>query len=148
MKEDNKIYLTRWQLMPAVVSAPITELFQVGETLNVSVPGCVHTDLLTAGKIPDPFYDDNERRLTWIHNRDWIYQTEFDFPPEFDPRHPIFLVFRGLDTVTEISLNGKKLWQTENMFRVFRFEVHQHLKPGKNNLTVRFLSPVKYGKKS
>jgi beta-mannosidase len=27
--------------------------------LPASVPGCVHTDLLAAGLIPDPFLDDN-----------------------------------------------------------------------------------------
>ena len=26
------------------------------ETFDASVPGCVHTDLLAAGKIPDPFF--------------------------------------------------------------------------------------------
>ena len=25
------------------------------------VPGCIHTDLMAAGKIPDPFYRDNEK---------------------------------------------------------------------------------------
>ncbi|MGJ6965489.1 glycosyl hydrolase 2 galactose-binding domain-containing protein, partial [Streptosporangium sp. G11] len=29
-----------------------------------TVPGCVHTDLLAAGLIEDPFLDDNENRLT------------------------------------------------------------------------------------
>ncbi|MGJ6963976.1 glycosyl hydrolase 2 galactose-binding domain-containing protein, partial [Streptosporangium sp. G11] len=29
-----------------------------------AVPGCVHTDLLAAGLIEDPFLDDNENRLT------------------------------------------------------------------------------------
>ena len=31
-----------------------------------SVPGCVHTDLLAAGLIPDPYLDGNELRLDWI----------------------------------------------------------------------------------
>ena len=28
-----------------------------------TVPGCVHTDLLAAGLIPDPYLDENERLL-------------------------------------------------------------------------------------
>jgi beta-mannosidase len=28
-----------------------------------TVPGCVHTDLLNAGLIPDPFFADNEVKL-------------------------------------------------------------------------------------
>jgi beta-mannosidase len=33
------------------------------EWLPASVPGCVHTDLLAAEQIPDPYYRDNEKEL-------------------------------------------------------------------------------------
>ena len=36
-----------------------------------TVPGCVTTDLLAAGLIPDPYLDDNEARLAWIGRTDW-----------------------------------------------------------------------------
>ena len=45
--------------------------------LPATVPGCVHTDLLAAGKIPDPFYGTNELDLQWIEERDWEYQATF-----------------------------------------------------------------------
>ena len=31
-----------------------------GEWLNATVPGCIHTDLMAHGIIPDPFYGTNE----------------------------------------------------------------------------------------
>jgi beta-mannosidase len=34
------------------------------------VPGDVHLDLLRNGKIPDPFYCDNESKLQWIEKVD------------------------------------------------------------------------------
>ena len=34
--------------------------------MPATVPGSVHTDLLAAGCIPDPYLDDNERLLAWI----------------------------------------------------------------------------------
>lgn len=34
--------------------------------LPAEVPGCVHTDLMRAGRIPDPFYGTNELDLQWI----------------------------------------------------------------------------------
>ena len=37
-----------------------------GEEIAASVPGCVHTDLLAAGLIDDPYLSDNENRLQWI----------------------------------------------------------------------------------
>ncbi len=43
--------------------------------MDAVVPGCVHTDLLAAGLIPDPFLDDNESALAWIGLVDWTYAT-------------------------------------------------------------------------
>ena len=33
------------------------------------VPGCVHTDLLYNGFIPDPFAKNNEKNLQWINDK-------------------------------------------------------------------------------
>ena len=43
-----------------------------GKKIPATVPGCVHTDLLAAGLIPDPFLDRNELALHWIGRTDWI----------------------------------------------------------------------------
>lgn len=43
--------------------------------ISATVPGCVHTDLLTAGLIPDPYVDDNESALAWIGRGTWEYRT-------------------------------------------------------------------------
>ena len=48
--------------------------------MPATVPGCVHTDLLDAGLIPDPYLDDNERALAWIGRTDWVYETTFVAP--------------------------------------------------------------------
>ena len=45
--------------------------------LPAVVPGCVHTDLRRAGKIPDPFWGTNELQLQWIEERNWEYRTQF-----------------------------------------------------------------------
>ena len=44
------------------------------------VPGCVHTALLAAGRIEDPFFRDNEDRLQWITEAGWVYRRDFDVP--------------------------------------------------------------------
>ena len=36
------------------------------EEVPAAVPGCIHTDLLNAGKIDDPYYRDNELEQMWI----------------------------------------------------------------------------------
>ena len=53
-----------------------------GGGIGANVPGCVHTDLLAAGKIPDPFHRDNETRLQWIGEVDWVYSRTFTVDAE------------------------------------------------------------------
>ena len=71
--------------------------------LPASVPGCVHTDLLAAGRIEDPYLDENESKLSWIGRTEWTYSTSFAHDPGAGRTD---LVCAGLDTIAEIELNG------------------------------------------
>lgn len=106
------------------------------------VPGCVHTDLLTAGLIPDPYHGVNEALLAWIGLVDWTYRTTFAWAPDGDERHD--LVFDGVDTVATITLNGHVLGEVANQHRSYRYDVRTILREGANDLEVRFRAPVPY----
>lgn len=112
-----------------------------GREVPASVPGTVHTDLLAAGLIDEPFFDDNERLLAWIGRHDWEYRTTFDWSAEGHERHD--LVFDGLDTVARISLNGHEVARTANQHRSYRVPVGDRLVEGDNHLVVAFSSPVR-----
>jgi beta-mannosidase len=114
----------------------------VGRTVPATVPGCVHTDLLGAGLIPDPYLDDNELSLAWIGRTDWTYRTTFR-PPAGDHER-VDLVCAGLDTVATVSVNGVEVGRTENMHRGHRFDVRALLRQGDNELTVAFDSVYRY----
>jgi beta-mannosidase len=47
--------------------------------IAATVPGSVHTDLLAAGVIPDPYLDDNEAITAWIGRASWRYRLLFDW---------------------------------------------------------------------
>ena len=115
--------------------------------IPAEVPGTVHTDLLKAKLIPDPFWADNELGLDWIQQNNWQYWTKFDLPREIKTDTPIFLVFEGVDTISEIFLNGNMIGSTENMFRQYEFAVGPFLKRRDNILLVRFTSATRYGQK-
>ncbi|MFJ8887608.1 glycosyl hydrolase 2 galactose-binding domain-containing protein [Streptomyces sp. NPDC102402] len=107
-----------------------------------AVPGCVHTDLLAAGLIDDPYLDDNETRLGWIGRTDWTYRTTFDWS---DDGHAFTdLCFDGLDTVATVLLNGTEVGSTANQHRGYRFPVRPLLREGPNTLAVRFTAPYTY----
>jgi beta-mannosidase len=108
------------------------------------VPGSVHLDLLSLDKIPDPFVADNELRVHWVAETDWEYRLEFTPDPDLLAQERQFLVFEGLDTLAEVTLNGKTIGQAENMFRRYKWEVTGELTPGLSSLSVTFRSPVAY----
>src|SRR3954467_6927037 len=87
------------------------QLRQVGseEWLPGSVPGGVHTDLLRAGRIEDPFVGDEEKRVQWIGLADWEYRRSFTVDEKVLAQTVVFLVCDGLDTLAEVHLNGQRL---------------------------------------
>ncbi|MBY8870843.1 glycoside hydrolase family 2 protein [Micromonospora sp. PLK6-60] len=129
-----------WRLR--AVPGPQVPAEIAGRSVPATVPGSVHTDLLAAGLIPDPYLDDNETALTWIGRTDWVYETTVDRPPGDDDR--VDLVCAGLDTVATITLNGTEVGRTANQHRGYRFDVGALLRPGANLLSVRFDSAYRY----
>jgi beta-mannosidase len=114
--------------------------------LPAKIPGTVHLDLMDNKIISDPFKDENEKKVQWIENEDWEYQTRFNVSSKELQNGHIDLVFNGLDTFSEIYLNGKLLKKTDNMFRKWEVSVKELLKEGNNDLKIKFTSAVKEGK--
>ena len=135
----------RFQDIPRPGASPTTRL----PWLPAEVPGHVHLDLLRAGAIPDPFYRLNERAVAWVDETDFVYETTF----HVDAPAPAcaYLVFHGLDTVAEITLNGETLGYADNMFIPHEFPVGGRLNAGEgaagdNLLRVVFSSPLRVGR--
>ncbi|MFC8075582.1 glycoside hydrolase family 2 protein [Streptomyces sp. NPDC057307] len=104
-----------------------------------AVPGCVHTDLLAAGIVEDPFLARNETAVAWIGRADWRYDTVLGARDTAHERTD--LVFEGLDTVAAISVGGERVGNTRNMHRSYRFDVTDRLDPaGPTPLCVEFTS--------
>ena len=109
---------------------------------NAKVPGTIHTDLLDNKLIEDRFYSDNETRISWIAECDWIYSKEFTFDKSANVEYQ--LVFDGLDTIAEIYLNDNIVGNTNNMFVQYKYDVAKYLINGKNTLKIKLISPNKY----
>jgi beta-mannosidase len=115
--------------------------------LPASVPGCVHTDLLDAGRIPDPWFRDNEKDIHWVAERDWVYECTFTVTEDLlSPQHRR-LRFEGLDTFCRIELNDILLAETDNMFRTYEIDPSAALRLGKNRLRLTFASTLPYMKR-
>ncbi|SFD37888.1 beta-mannosidase [Bacillus sp. OV194] len=131
-RNEHRLVLSDWQFM------------QSGEKqwLPVNVPGCVHVDLLKNDLILDPFYGKNELELQWIDKKDWEYETVFDVPEDVLTCSQLELVFNGLDTYADVFLNGERILQADNMFRVWKKDVKTRLQKENNVLHIHFRSPI------
>ncbi|MFJ9519994.1 glycoside hydrolase family 2 protein [Kitasatospora sp. NPDC101801] len=97
-------------------------LHHAGNRLPAAVPGCVHTDLLDAGLIPDPFLEANETAVAWVGRQDWTYTLDLPATATATRHERTDLVFDGLDTAATITLGGTELGSTRNMHRSYRFD--------------------------
>ncbi|MFF4888273.1 glycoside hydrolase family 2 protein [Micromonospora chersina] len=141
MDRHHPLSTANWTLRHVGVDDAAPDAVRAGP-VPASVPGCVHTDLLAAGLIEDPYIDDAELRLRWIGRTDWEYGCTFVWNPDGHER--VDLVCEGLDTVAEPTLNGRHLGGTRNMHRTYRFDVTDDLRAGDNDLVVRFDSAYRY----
>lgn len=111
------------------------------------VPGTVYTDLLRNGEMDDPFWKDNENQAWELMDKDYEYELCFEAEPALFETEKRVLHFDGIDTIADVFLNDTLLGHTENMHRIWEFEVTDVLVPGKNVLRVFLYSPNNFVRK-
>ncbi len=111
--------------------------------LDARVPGDVRTVLREQGYIDGYYLGKNLDKERWIEESDWLYVKDFYCGEELQGKENL-LCFEGIDTLSEIWLNGVCVGKTRNMFIPYRFDVGEVLRYGGwNTLAVRIVSPVK-----
>ncbi|MBX2813618.1 MAG: hypothetical protein KTR25_17505, partial [Myxococcales bacterium] len=115
------------------------------EWLPAQVPGYVHLDLCRHGVIVDPFEGLGELGCQWIDEATWIYRLRFhaSMTPNLPKR---VLRFNGVDTVCTVFLNDQALARHDNMFQALELDVSEHLRPGINEVMLRFESAPAVGR--
>ncbi len=108
------------------------------------VPGCVHRDLLRHGLIPDPFWARNEHVVQWVGERGWEYRSVLVATDELLAHERVELVADGLDTLATISVNGRVVATTDNMFVGVRGDIRAALRRGPNEIVIRFGSAERH----
>lgn len=116
------------------------EFRQVGNDkwYPASVPGCVHTDLLSNKLIEDPFYRLNEKKLQWIGEKNWEYRTTFKLSQDILDKENIQLFFKGLDTYADIYMNNQLVLKADNMFREWAVDIKRFAHLGDNTIRILF----------
>lgn len=98
----SRVDLVDWQFLYA------------GKWHPASVPGFIHTDLMSAGLLPDPYYATNEDSVQWVSDSVWHYRCLIN--PEAMPQGPKQVVFEGLAGRVLIEGLGDTIYSCDNMF--------------------------------
>ena len=106
----------------------------------IELPGDVHSALLEAGLIPDPYIGTNEEEVQWVGETGWILERDVPLPAAMLEAPSVYLNAAVLDTFCEIFINGVMAGSAGNAFRRHRFEVRSFLRGGENRFTLRFRS--------
>lgn len=110
--------------------------------LSCEVPCSLYSTLLDYDLIEDPYYGLNEHKYTALCEKDCEFTCEFEVRDELK-KDFVYLTFYGIDTLSTIYLNGKKLAETRDMHRTYPYDVKDRLVEGINTLTVHLHSPIK-----
>lgn len=111
---------------------------------EATVPGSVQRDLIRLNILPDSYFGTNEEKVQWVEDGNWDFKKSFQLTANDLQYNDALLTFEGLDTHTDVYLNGSKLFHTENMFLKYEKSVKDLLREGENNLYIRFYSPINY----
>lgn len=106
------------------------------DAIDIAIPGGVHSALIAAGRIPDPFWGENERDIQWVGDAEWILETAFDHAGDAGAAFWPVLDLDGLDTVARVALNGVTVAEPASAFRRHRIDLGPHLRGGANALAV------------
>ena len=115
-----------------------------GHTVSGQVPGSVYSFLLDAGEMEDPYYRDNELKALPLMEEDYTFERQFDLPGSIAKCGHQILRFDGIDTLSDVYLNGVHLGSTDNMHIAWEFPVRGLLRDKDNVLTVTTHSPLRF----
>jgi len=108
------------------------------------IPGTIHTILLVANQITEPYWGYNDINLRYLIYTPWTFRKNFSLTNDFLTLTQFTLHFDQIDTVANITLNGCIIGQTNNMFIAYTFNVMRICLQSNNELRIDFESPVMY----
>ena len=146
MKRQRK--LENWELIPSDSDVRPGEVrkyifenaYTHGDKYSVQFPLEVQEALIQTGVIKSSLLEDGDSRYcNWVQEKDWIYRCHFSVE---DIDREQYLIFKGIDTVADIFLNGIYLGKSESAYLEYRFETAGILR-FQNTIEVYIHSPEK-----
>ncbi len=108
------------------------------EVAACPIPGDIHSALIAAGRIPDPMVGTNEDAVQSVADAVWEIRRSFSVPAGTLDGKWAVLDLEFVDTFADVIVNGQVVGRTETSFRRHRLDVTDALRPGDNQIVLRF----------
>lgn len=124
--------ITDWKLRCLSKEAPTA----ARQAFSARVPGDITDDLMRAQLIDDIQFASNYKDCLWVNDSAWEYSAEFTVSERALGCARLYLHFAGIDTFSEIYVNGVKALSTSNMFLAYDVDVKPFARVGRNKVKV------------
>lgn len=104
-----------------------------------SLPGDIHSALLEANLIPDPYFAGNEKQVQWVGGSEWHLSRTFTLSAHELSASRLLLGLTFVDTMATVWVNGQEVLQCHNMFRRFETDILPWVVAGENQIQIRLL---------
>ncbi|MET3926153.1 glycoside hydrolase family 2 protein [Devosia sp. 2618] len=109
----------------------------LGIVAPINLPGDVHTALLAANHIPDPYFGENEKTVMWVNETAWSVERIFTASAAGIDGY-LTLTLAEVDCIATILLNGEIVAKTQNSFVRNDIDVTGKVREGENTLRILF----------
>ncbi len=136
----------QWQLSCHKLQLPDgieAETVTIPSTIQMEIPGDVHSALLQTGVLPDPYYGKNELDIQWVGRSEWVCTKEVTIDDAF-MHGKQYIVLESADTFVRVFINNNEVGTCHNMFRLWRFDVTDFLVKGQNIISLHFEPSERY----
>ena len=111
----------------------------------IAIPGDIISALVASGELADPYLDRNELAAQWVGREDWVLARDLILDAKTVAHAELFLDIDMLDSIGEVSVNGRHAGSCESMFTRLRLDVKTLVNVGSNKIEVLIKSPEKAG---
>lgn len=101
-----------------------------------TLPGDVHSALISAELLPQPYYGSNETLIQWVGESEWLLTREFTIEADQLTATAIDLDLSFVDTMAVVCINGTQVLTCSNMFRLYQVDVLPYLQLGTNHISI------------
>ncbi|WEM44528.1 glycoside hydrolase family 2 protein (plasmid) [Photobacterium sp. DA100] len=104
--------------------------------ISCKLPGDIHSALIAADHLENPYLGCNERNVQWVGESEWHLERDFHLDADFLNAQSIDLKLEFVDTLADFIINGHHVLSCSNMFRRYRVNILPYLQLGINQIQI------------